>query len=116
MSDSPFQLLAEDGTLVEGAVLPPELDTESLVGLYTHMLRQRLLDDLMLTLQRQGRIGFYGPATGQEAAVFGSGQAFAERDWPENHGLIRSWATQEALSPQHLQDRPLRIVLFGVGF
>jgi len=40
-----------------------------------------LLDDLMLTLQRQGRIGFYGPATGQEAAVFGSGQAFAERDW-----------------------------------
>ncbi|MCB9730793.1 MAG: 3-methyl-2-oxobutanoate dehydrogenase [Deltaproteobacteria bacterium] len=45
------------------------------------MLRQRLLDDLMLTLQRQGRIGFYGPATGQEAAVFGSGRALAPEDW-----------------------------------
>lgn len=81
MSETLFQLLDEEGALVEGASAPEDLDPAALVSLYTHMLRQRLIDDLMLTLQRQGRIGFYGPATGQEAAVFGSGQALEERDW-----------------------------------
>jgi pyruvate dehydrogenase E1 component alpha subunit/2-oxoisovalerate dehydrogenase E1 component alpha subunit len=81
MSDAPFQLLGEDGVLVDGAQAPADLDGETLVALYTHMVRQRELDDLMLTLQRQGRIGFYGAASGQEAAVFGSGQALEERDW-----------------------------------
>ena len=81
MSASPSQLLGVDGRLVEGATAPADLGADELVALYTHMLRQRLVDDLMLTLQRQGRIGFYGPATGQEAAVFGSGQALKEADW-----------------------------------
>ena len=39
---------------------------------YRHMLKMRVLDQRMLSLQRQGRIGFYGTATGQEAAVTGS--------------------------------------------
>ena len=77
----PLRLLDEMGRLVEGAEVPEGLDDEVLVGLLEHMLRQRLLDDLMLTVQRQGRIGFYGPATGQEAAVFGSGQALEPGDW-----------------------------------
>jgi pyruvate dehydrogenase E1 component alpha subunit len=75
------QLLSEEGVLNEGASIPSGLDEPSLLELFRLMLRQRLLDDLMLKLQRQGRIGFYGPATGQEAAVFGSGFALAEKDW-----------------------------------
>jgi pyruvate dehydrogenase E1 component alpha subunit/2-oxoisovalerate dehydrogenase E1 component alpha subunit len=35
----------------------------------------------MMNLQRQGRIGFYGPATGQEAATVGSAFALEPRDW-----------------------------------
>ena len=35
----------------------------------------------MLSLQRQGRIGFYGTATGQEAAITGSAYALRDTDW-----------------------------------
>jgi pyruvate dehydrogenase E1 component alpha subunit/2-oxoisovalerate dehydrogenase E1 component alpha subunit len=45
------------------------------------MLRLRLLDQRMLNLQRQGRIGFYGQCTGQEAAIIGSAAALEPRDW-----------------------------------
>ncbi len=75
------RVLDESGVLVDGAALPTGLSTGDQLKLLRLMLRQRLLDDLMLTLQRQGRIGFYGPCTGQEAAVFGSGWALEERDW-----------------------------------
>jgi pyruvate dehydrogenase E1 component alpha subunit/2-oxoisovalerate dehydrogenase E1 component alpha subunit len=45
------------------------------------MLRLRVMDQRMLSLQRQGRVGFYGTATGQEAAVTGSAYALAATDW-----------------------------------
>jgi pyruvate dehydrogenase E1 component alpha subunit/2-oxoisovalerate dehydrogenase E1 component alpha subunit len=35
----------------------------------------------MSTLQRQGRIGFYGACTGQEGAVFGAAAALEPTDW-----------------------------------
>lgn len=41
----------------------------------------RLLDERMIAMQRQGRIGFYGAATGEEAAVIGSAAALQEQDW-----------------------------------
>jgi pyruvate dehydrogenase E1 component alpha subunit/2-oxoisovalerate dehydrogenase E1 component alpha subunit len=41
----------------------------------------RAVDNRMVTLQRQGRITFYGAATGQEAAVIGSGYALSPDDW-----------------------------------
>ena len=77
----PRQILLQSGKLKKGAKLPEGLEPADLLELYRLMLRQRLLDDLMLTLHRQGRIGFYGAATGQEAAVFGSGYALEPRDW-----------------------------------
>jgi pyruvate dehydrogenase E1 component alpha subunit/2-oxoisovalerate dehydrogenase E1 component alpha subunit len=45
------------------------------------MLLLRVLDGRMLSLQRQGRVGFYGTATGQEAAVAGSAYPLADTDW-----------------------------------
>src|SRR5690606_21330071 len=35
----------------------------------------------MMTLQRQGRIGFYGACTGQEAAFLGVAMALKPTDW-----------------------------------
>lgn len=57
------------------------LGKEDLIRIYTEMLRLRILDQRMLTLQRQGRVGFYGTATGEEAAIIGSAFALREDDW-----------------------------------
>lgn len=48
---------------------------------YRAMLRIRTVDERMMTLQRQGRIGFYGACTGQEAACIGSAYALRPSDW-----------------------------------
>ncbi len=67
---------------------PPELLaalgerwSEQLVSAYRWMTLARALDGRMLGLQRQGRIGFYGPATGQEAVGVGAGLASRPEDW-----------------------------------
>src|SRR6185436_1134766 len=52
-----------------------------LLEIYRAMLRIRVLDDRMITLQRQGRVGFYGACSGQEAATIASGYALKATDW-----------------------------------
>ena len=74
-----FQILSEDGKTLKKR--PASLTDGDLLSLYKKMRFQRLVDDRMLTLQRQGRISFYGACTGQEAAVIGSGFAIEEQDW-----------------------------------
>jgi len=59
----------------------PEIPADDLVRMFRHMLRMRVLDQRMLSLQRQGRIGFYGTSTGEEAAVTGSAYAARPTDW-----------------------------------
>ncbi|HKE02107.1 MAG TPA: thiamine pyrophosphate-dependent enzyme [Planctomycetota bacterium] len=54
---------------------------ELALRIYRGMVRTRLLDARMLLLQRQGRIGFVGTATGLEAATIASGAAFEPDDW-----------------------------------
>ena len=78
MNDILLQTLGPDGALVGE---PPDIPREDLRRLYCHMLKMRVLDGRMLSLQRQGRIGFYGTATGQEAAVTGSAYALRDSDW-----------------------------------
>ncbi len=73
-----YQLLREDGTLV-GEV--PWLDRALARRLFDGMLTIRVTDARMMALQRQGRIGFYGEAMGQEAAVVGSAAASLPDDW-----------------------------------
>jgi pyruvate dehydrogenase E1 component alpha subunit len=48
---------------------------------YREMRRLRLLDARMIALQRQGRVGFYGAARGQEAAPIATGLAVGPEDW-----------------------------------
>lgn len=54
---------------------------ETLTAAYRWTVLARTLDSRMLGLQRQGRIGFYGPATGQEAVSVATGLTVRERDW-----------------------------------
>jgi pyruvate dehydrogenase E1 component alpha subunit/2-oxoisovalerate dehydrogenase E1 component alpha subunit len=75
---STVQVLDHEGR-AKGAV--PELPVEDHRRLLRHMLGLRVLDQRMLSLQRQGRIGFYGTASGQEAAITGSAYAARPTDW-----------------------------------
>ncbi len=79
-TDEPIQLLNPAGEWVGGpggSSLAPEL----LLEMFRGMVRIRLLDSRMLNLQRQGKIGFFGQCTGQEAAIVGSAAALEARDW-----------------------------------
>src|SRR6516164_2149671 len=75
-----WQILAPDGRLV-GPGAPLALEPAFLRELHRAMLRARVLDEKMLNLQRQGRIGFYAEARGQEAAVIGAVAALEARDF-----------------------------------
>ena len=81
VKDGLRRILNDRGGVLKGASVPEALTPEVLCEVHELMLRQRLLDDLMLTKQRQGQVGFYGAATGQEAAVFGTGLALNPEDW-----------------------------------
>ncbi len=48
---------------------------------YREMRRLRILDAKMILLQRQGRVGFYGACTGQEAVPIGTALALEADDW-----------------------------------
>jgi pyruvate dehydrogenase E1 component alpha subunit/2-oxoisovalerate dehydrogenase E1 component alpha subunit len=74
-----LQVLRPDGSW--DAALDPELDPALLRRMHRTMVLLRALDERMLALQRQGRVGFYGACTGQEAAVVGSAAALTPTDW-----------------------------------
>src|SRR5262245_45538179 len=73
------RFLSDDGALVPGQ--RPALADDTMLFLYEQMVQVREFDRRMLMLQRQGRIGFYGPILGQEAATVGSTAALEPRDW-----------------------------------
>lgn len=58
-----------------------ELAPELLLRAYREMRRLRAIDARMIVLQRQGRVGFYGACTGQEAVPIATGLAVTEHDW-----------------------------------
>ena len=75
-----YQVLREDGSCDERE-LGPELTPLKLLEIYRGMLVIRVMDERLLALQRQGRIGFYGEARGQEGSVIGSAAATRPDDW-----------------------------------
>ena len=74
-----YSIVRPDGTVEPGR--DPKLPPDTLLYLYRTMVLVREFDRRMLVLQRQGRIGFYGPIKGQEAATVGSVAAMEDRDW-----------------------------------
>ncbi|HEY1555301.1 MAG TPA: thiamine pyrophosphate-dependent enzyme [Kofleriaceae bacterium] len=75
-----FQLIREDGTPHDEAAVA-HIDRALARRMFEQMLRIRVTDARMMALQRQGRIGFYGEALGQEAAIVGAAAASAPDDW-----------------------------------
>ena len=67
-TSTPFQVLDPAGTIVGEA---PQIPTRICAGCWSRPAHEESSIS-MLSLQRQGRIGFYGTATGQEAAIAGS--------------------------------------------
>lgn len=78
VNETLLQVMDDDGRQIG---TPPDVPEQDLRQLHRHMLKMRLLDQRMLSLQRQGRIGFYGMATGQEASVAGSAYPLRASDW-----------------------------------
>jgi pyruvate dehydrogenase E1 component alpha subunit len=74
-----LSILDADGNLDEA--LEPEIEKSLLVKLHRVMLLSRRFDERMLSLQRQGRIGTFGPIKGQEASQVGAVAALEEKDW-----------------------------------
>src|SRR5262244_2096072 len=74
-----LSILDSEGNL--DTALEPKLSPEKLLRLYRGMLLGRRLDERMLRLQRQGRIGTFAPIKGQEAAQIGSVCTLEARDW-----------------------------------
>lgn len=69
---------------LEHAVTAPsatDIAPDDLGSIYRWMLLARALDERCLTMQRQGRIGFYVPVMGQEAAQVACAWALDPADW-----------------------------------
>jgi pyruvate dehydrogenase E1 component alpha subunit len=73
------RVLRDDGTL--DPAHDPKLGDDEVVGLYRHMVTTRMLDERLVALQRQGRIGFHVGSLGEEAAILGSAFAMRRSDW-----------------------------------
>jgi pyruvate dehydrogenase E1 component alpha subunit len=74
------QILAPDGTLREGYT--SGMSDEQMLNAYRNMQLTRALDDKLVSLQRQGRLGTYVSCAGQEASQIGAALALStEKDW-----------------------------------
>jgi pyruvate dehydrogenase E1 component alpha subunit len=96
-----LSILDSDGNL--DTSLDPDIPPTDLQRLYRGMLLGRKLDERMLRLQRQGRIGTFAPIKGQEASQIGSAFALRPTDWmvPSFREtaamLLRGWPIERLL-------------------
>ena len=77
--DAVFTVIGPDGKA--DPATDPKLDPELVRSIYRAMVRTRLVDEQLVRLQRQGRIGFHIGSLGEEACILGSAAAFREQDW-----------------------------------
>src|SRR6266508_6535509 len=96
-----LSVLDSDGNL--DTALEPKLAGEDLRALYRAMVLGRRLDERMVRLQRQGRIGTFAPTKGQEASQMGSAFTLRQIDWMvpsfrETAAMIwRGWPIEKLL-------------------
>jgi len=74
-----YRVLDEKGRV--GDTAAPALSDTVRLAMYREMRRVRILDERMLARQRQGKIGFFGTVTGQEATPVATAFATEARDW-----------------------------------
>jgi 2-oxoisovalerate dehydrogenase E1 component alpha subunit len=69
MQDDLRRVLDDEGKVLPGAKVPQVAD-ETLHKIFDTMMLVRIMDDRMMRLQRQGRLGFYMKSIGEEASHF----------------------------------------------
>src|SRR6266480_639550 len=74
-----LSILDSEGNL--DASFEPKLPPGDLKALYRAMVLGRRLDERMVRLQRQGRLGTFAPIKGQEASQLGSVSTLRPTDW-----------------------------------
>ncbi|GAA3902097.1 pyruvate dehydrogenase E1 component alpha subunit [Microbacterium invictum] len=82
--DDLARLLTPDGERIPDRQLDPwisDLDTDAMRGLYRDMAIARRLDIEGVALQRQGQLGLWAPAQGQEAVQVGTARACRDDDF-----------------------------------
>ncbi len=77
--ESIIRVLRDDLTLEP--LHDPGLSQQEVLELYKHMVTTRVLDERLVGLQRQGRIGFHVGSLGEEAAIIGSAYAMRKNDF-----------------------------------
>jgi len=77
-SSGTIQVLSDEGVVINRA---PEIAGEDLRAMYDWMVQVRTFDTRMVNLQRQGRINFFVPSTGEEALQIGTAWALRPEDW-----------------------------------
>ncbi|MEK3855294.1 pyruvate dehydrogenase (acetyl-transferring) E1 component subunit alpha [Cytobacillus sp. FSL H8-0458] len=75
-----LQILNEEGKVVNDSAMP-DLNDEQLQELMRRMVYTRILDQRSISLNRQGRLGFYAPTAGQEASQLASHFALEKEDF-----------------------------------
>ncbi|WP_202081114.1 pyruvate dehydrogenase (acetyl-transferring) E1 component subunit alpha [Caldalkalibacillus salinus] len=75
-----IQVLDPDGNIVSKD-LEPDLSDDQLREIMTRMVYTRVWDQRAISLNRQGRLGFYAPVAGQEATMIGSHFAMNKEDF-----------------------------------
>lgn len=63
------------------AKLEPKLSTNTLKSMFQNLILTRAFDERAIKMQRQGKMGPYPPALGQEAIHVGVATAMAPTDW-----------------------------------
>ena len=74
-----LQILDESSKLV--GKIPQGLTKTDIKKIYRFMVLSRILDDKMLSLQRQGKLGTFAQIKGQEASNVGIGYSMGKEDW-----------------------------------
>jgi len=75
-----FAIMNPDGTIIKGQTAP-QIPDEDLKRLFATIVLNREIDDRMLTVQRQGRIGFYMQSRGEEASILAPAYVTTTKDW-----------------------------------
>src|SRR5262249_2057412 len=75
-----IRVLDDDGRVVHPE-REPKLGGGELRKLFRTIILVRILDERMLRLQRQGRLGFYLSSIGEEATHIGAAHALRPTDW-----------------------------------
>lgn len=74
-----LQVIRADGE--SDPKVEPYLSTEELLKMHRYMLTVRKFNEKCMSLQRQGRLGFFMESTGQEACQIGMAYTLSPNDW-----------------------------------